>query len=191
MFSGITLGLQNDISNATSIFIGILLHASLLSLVVSLTTLKEWISYPNLPLSKCAFIQLIMCLFRPIGNLLGLLVQNANDESTSVISAILMSLSTGVFLHVTFLSLIPSEFSIDKKAHCEVNLDEEPVKVHDPFNKEDCEIDKDIEKSSCLGSFLLLLDQNHVALTSLKALFFVCGWVTLSLLTLLTSGHHH
>ena len=120
-----------------------------------------------------------------------LVVQNANDESTSVISAILMSLSTGVFLHVTFLSLIPSEFSTDNKAHCEVNLDEEPIKGHDPFNKEDCVIDSDIENSSCLASFFLLLDQNQVALTLLKALFFVFGWLTLSLLTLLTSGHHH
>lgn len=123
--------------------------------------------------------------------MLGLLVQNANDESTSVISAILMSLSTGVFLHVTFISLIPSEFSTDNKGHCEVNLDEEAIKGYDPFNKEDSEIDKDIEKSSRLASFFLLLEQNQVALTSLKALFFVCGWLTLSLLTLLTSGHHH
>ena len=73
-----------------------------------------------------------------------------------------MSLSTGVFLHVTFLSLIPSEFSIDSKAHCGVNLEEETIKGHDPFNKEDCEIDNDIEKSSCLASFFSLLEVVHV-----------------------------
>ena len=178
-------------SNATSIFIGISLHASLLSLVVSLTTIKAWVASPDLPLSKCAFIQLVMCFFRPMGIMLGFLVQNTKDENANVISAILMSLSTGVFLHVTFLSLIPSEFSSNMKSHCGSNLEEESMKNQDPFEKEDTGFDNDADNTSCPVPSLTNINENEVSFTLLKALFFVCGWVTLSLLTLLTGGHHH
>ena len=187
---GITLGLQNNLSNATSIFIGISLHTSLLSFVVSLTTIKAWTSFPDLSLSKCAFIQLIMCSFRPIGIMFGLLVQNTEDENTNVISAILMSLSTGVFLHVTFISLIPSEFFGDIKGHCGSSTEEDSMANYGPFYEEETEANKDDDKAFRPTSFTPLYDENNVVFTSFKVLFFICGWVTLSLCTLLTAGHH-
>ena len=118
-------------------------------------------------------------------------MENSHDENTNVVSAILMSLSTGVFLHVTFLSLIPSEFSNNTNVHCGANQEDEPLRNYDPFNKEEGEVDKETNTPSRPASFLTSLEQNEIAFTSLKALFFVCGWVTLALLTLLTSGHHH
>ena len=126
-----------------------------------------------------------------MGIMLGFLVQNAKDDNANVISAILMSLSTGVFLHVTFLSLIPSEFSSNIKNHCGSNVEEEYMMTRDPFYKEDTEFDKDADNTTCPVPSLSNIDENDFSFTLLKALFFVCGWVTLSLLTLLTAGHHH
>ena len=121
----------------------------------------------------------------------GLLVQNTEDENTNVISAILMSLSTGVFLHVTFLSLIPSEFFSDNKGHCGSSLAEDSLTNYDPFYKDEKEANKDDDKSFPPTSFTSWLGENKVVFTLFKVLFFVCGWVTLSLLTLLTAGHNH
>ena len=120
----------------------------------------------------------------------GILVQNAEDENTNIISAILMSLSTGVFLHVTFISLIPSEFFGDIKGHCGSSPEEDSMTNYDPFNNEETEANKDDDKTIRPTSFTTLYDENNVVFMSFKVLFFICGWVTLSLFTLLTAGHH-
>ena len=102
-----------------------------------------------------------------------------------------MSLSTGVFLHVTFLSLIPSEFFSDNKGHCWSSLEDDTVTHSDPFYKDEKEANKHDDKPFPPTSFTLWLGENKVVFTLFKVLFFVCGWVTLSLLTLLTAGHNH
>ena len=181
------MGIQNNLSDATSIFIGISLHACLLSLVVSLTTLKAWASIPRLSLRKCAFIQLLMCLFRPIGIILGLLVQNLNDKETNVISAILMSLSTGVFLHVTFLSLIPAEFPSQATNRCPTNMEDTTLGCGEQLKEED-----ELEEETPIGTTTssLTIREKTINFTLLKASFFVCGWLLLSMLSLFTPDHH-
>ena len=186
---GVTLGLQHDLSDATSIFLGIAIHACLLSSVVSLTTLRAWVTLPQLSLKKCALIQFVMCLFRPIGILCGLLVQSINDSETNVMSAILMSLSTGVFLHVTFLSLIPAEFS-NKIGHCTTNLQEPPFRNTEVSLEEDVELSLESEKSICALSLKTTKEATTI-FQMVKVLFFVCGWLILSVLTIVTGGHHH
>ena len=188
MLQGVTLGLQNNLPDATSIFIGISLHACLLSSVVSLTTLRAWVTLPELSLKKCALIQFVMCLFRPIGIVCGLLVQHLNDNETNVVSAILISLSTGVFLHVTFLSLIPSEFP-NKIGHCTTKLQETPFSKPEQF-REDAESSLESEQTNRASSLQTTKDVTAI-ISIFKVFFFSCGWLLLAVLTLLTGGHHH
>ena len=185
------MGIQNNLSDATSIFIGISLHACLLSLVVSLTTLRAWISVPQLSLKKCAFIQILMCLFRPIGMFLGLLVQHLDDTETNVISAILMSLSTGVFLHVTFLSLIPKEFPSQAASNCPANIEDTTLGCGDNLKEEDELEEIEGETPISATTSLFTIKERTINFTLLKASFFVCGWLLLSMLSLFTPGMHH
>ena len=187
---GVTLGLQKKLSDAMSIFVGVSLHACLISLVVSLTALKVWVTIPQIPLKKCALIQLIMCLFRPIGIMLGLLVQRLGDDETNMVSAILMSLSTGVFLHVTFLSLIPAEFPKDQKNNCKKSVSEETEIKSETF-REKKELDLEPENTASASTSLLTTNEDPKMFALFKIVFFVCGWLVMSLLPLITGHDHH
>ena len=183
------MGLQNDQSNATSIFVGITLHACLLSAAVSLTTLRTWVTFPQLSLKKCAFIMFVMCLFRPIGILCGLLVQHLNDNETSLVPAILMSLSSGVFLHVTFLSLIPAEFS-RKIRHCDTNIHEQSEVYHSEKIRDDTDPSLESEKS-IQPSSLQAIKEATTSFDMIKIIFFMGGWILIPVLNMFTGGHHH
>ena len=186
---GVTLGLQNEITNATNIFIGIALHASLVGFVVSITTLRIWLKLPNMSLMKCVMIQCVMCLFRPLGICLGMMVGNLNGSAERIISAILTSLSAGIFLHVTFLSLIPAEFSTDKNHsanHCSSNQTTtkqgSKIMTKDEHN---CDDNLRSGESSMLSQSFNKDTQIPNLSQNMKLVFFVLGWMTLSLLMFL------
>ena len=189
LFLGVTLGLQNDIADAMSIFIGISLHACLLSLVVSLATLRSWVPLSQQSMKKLAMILVTMCIFRPLGIFFGLLVKKLDDGETNIMSAILMSLSTGVFLHVTFISLIPAEFSNSTTVHCSLSNQDATVSKSEGTSK-----DPDITCNNIFGSavksFLHLVGTPEFN-TILKASFFVCGWLAMTILTFIFGHHRH
>ena len=181
--------MQNDIADAMSIFIGISLHACLLSLVVSLATLRSWVPLSQQSMKKLAMILVTMCVFRPLGIFFGLLVKKLDDGETNIMSAILMSLSTGVFLHVTFISLIPAEFSHSTTAHCSLSNQDATVSKSEGTSK-----DPDITCNNIFGSAMKSFQ--HLVETPdfniiLKAFFFVCGWLTMAILTFIFGHHRH
>jgi zinc transporter 1/2/3 len=50
----------------------------------------------------------------PVGILLGLLIRTAPGLLGACVSAILQGIAAGIFIHVTFMEIIPEELSGDK-----------------------------------------------------------------------------
>ena len=185
---GITLGLQREVSDATSLFVGIAFHACLLSAAVSLTTLRAWLKLSKISFKKCALIQVAICIFRPVGIALGLFVENVGGMEGNIASAVLTSLSTGIFLHVIFVSLIPAEFCIDT-GHCTTTFEDTPAS----HNMESKDVSATLYEGNCAthASPFPQINEAFNICYILKIVFFTCGWLSLSLLKVLTGGHHH
>lgn len=105
VFEGVALGLQNDKMHVMRLFFAILFHEALVSLSVGIILTRQKVKVTNV----IKFI-LIFCLSVPVGIMAGLLVQQTPGTGGLLASALLQSLATGIFIHVTFLELVPSEF---------------------------------------------------------------------------------
>jgi hypothetical protein len=60
--------------------------------------------------SRAAIFLLILIGFRPAGILLGLGIGTSSGLGAHLMIAVLQSLSAGIFIHLTFFSLLPGEF---------------------------------------------------------------------------------
>ena len=109
LFEGMALGLQTDQLHIFHLFFAILFHEALVAFSVGITMARQ-----QLPLSQGVKYILLFSTAVPAGILLGLLIQQVPSTAGSVASAVLQSLATGIFIHVTFLELIPAEFANEK-----------------------------------------------------------------------------
>lgn len=122
LLEGTTLGLQDNGGSAVAVFTGIALHAAIFSFAVSVSVIKlsfESSSYVQTRtqsqgmkrvLSAAAVILTLACLARPFGVSLGVLITKLPGNSGQVVKAILTSFSTGIFMEITFISMIRQEF---------------------------------------------------------------------------------
>lgn len=106
MFEGMALGLQSDPMKIFHLFFAIVFHEALIAFSVGVTMARQ-----QLTLRQGVKYVLIFSLAVPLGVFLGLMVQQAPGTGGSVASAIFQSLAAGIFIHVTFLELVPSELS--------------------------------------------------------------------------------
>jgi zinc transporter ZupT len=105
---------------AVSLFLGILIHSILLSIAISLSALKAWQPPAKMSFNRAAIFLIILVLFRPAGILLGLALGTSSGYGGHFITAMLQSLSAGIFIHVTFFSLLPGEFGKPGESSCHV-----------------------------------------------------------------------
>lgn len=106
LFEGMALGLQTDHMRIFHLFVAILFHEALVAFSVGITMARH-----HLTLNEGVKYILIFSTAVPLGIVLGLIVQQAPGTAGSVASAIFQSLAAGIFIHVTFLELVPAELS--------------------------------------------------------------------------------
>ena len=106
LFEGMALGLQTDPMKIFHLFFAIVFHEALIAFSVGITMARQ-----QLTLKQGVKYILIFSLSVPLGIFLGLIVQQAPGTGGSVASAIFQSLAAGIFIHVTFLELVPAELS--------------------------------------------------------------------------------
>ena len=106
LFEGMALGLQTDHMRIFHLFVAILFHEALVAFSVGITMARHQLS-----LRQGVKYILLFSTAGPLGIMLGLVVQQAPGTGGSVASAIFQSLAAGIFIHVTFLELVPAELS--------------------------------------------------------------------------------
>ena len=88
LLEGLTLGLQNEPSAAFSLFIAILIHAGFLATAATTTLLHFWLPL-DLSFYSMSLYLLLLCLVRPVGILLGLIVLQIPGVVAMIIAATL------------------------------------------------------------------------------------------------------
>jgi hypothetical protein len=73
--------------------------------------------------SRAAIFLLILIGFRPAGILLGLGIGSSSGLGAQLTIAVLQSLSAGIFIHLTFFSLLPGEFGRSGESSCHSGSD--------------------------------------------------------------------
>lgn len=109
LFEGVTLGLQTTQNKVFHLFLAVLFHEMLVALAVGANIAKM-----NLGLVASLKYILIMTGSIPVGILLGLLIRTAPGLLGACVSATLQGIAAGIFIHVTFMEIIPEELSGEK-----------------------------------------------------------------------------
>lgn len=109
LFEGVTLGLQTNPVKVFHLFLAVLFHEMLVALAVGANIAKL-----NLGLVASLKYILIVTGSIPVGILLGLLIRTAPGLLGACVSAILQGIAAGIFIHVTFMEIIPEELSGEK-----------------------------------------------------------------------------
>ena len=105
-----------------------------------------------------------MPLNRPLGVILGLLVLQFHGFTALIFAATLQSLSAGVFIYITFMSLIPAEFIMD--------LQDNDCALH--------YIKEDIGNGAKEAQGIEGLSKSTIYW---KLLAFTCGWAIMAILS--------
>lgn len=108
---GLALGLQNDVTKALHLFIGIILHECLVAFALGLNSARIECS-----LKTNIRFAIVFSATIPIGIVLGVGLGYTPGLLGRIISAIFQGLAAGTFIHVTFHELIPSEFLSDNES---------------------------------------------------------------------------
>lgn len=109
LFEGLTLGLQKEKPKALHLFIAILLHECLCAFALGVNTAKR-------RLTVCAGLKYVafFCLTIPVGIGIGIALGQTPGLIGNIISGTLQGLASGIFIHVTFMEIIPAEFANGK-----------------------------------------------------------------------------
>lgn len=104
-FEGLAVGLQTDNDKATKIFIGMILHESLMAFALGMRL-------ASLQKTRCQNLKyiLVFCIAIPAGMIVGIVIGQTPGTTTTIINAVLQSIAAGTFIHVTFMELIPEVF---------------------------------------------------------------------------------
>ncbi|XP_069694575.1 zinc transporter ZIP3-like [Periplaneta americana] len=109
LFEGVTLGLQTNEVKVFHLFLAVLFHEVLVALAFGANIAKM-----NMGLITSFKYILIVTGSIPVGIILGLLIRTARGLLGAAISAVLQGIAAGIFIHVTFMEIIPEELSSEK-----------------------------------------------------------------------------
>jgi zinc transporter 1/2/3 len=105
LFEGITLGLQTDKVKILHLFLAVLIHETLVAFALGVNIAKL-----NAGFLKSFKYVLTVTISIPVGILLGLLIGAAPGIFGDIISGLFQGIAAGIFIHVTFMELLPDEF---------------------------------------------------------------------------------
>lgn len=106
VFEGLAIGLQPKYSSALQIAIAVLIHKGIIVFSLSLKLIQSMTT----PVWLAIYI-VIFSLMSPIGITIGILVTLKKTAIVTLVQAILEGISSGTFVYVTFLEILPSELN--------------------------------------------------------------------------------
>ncbi|KAG9487207.1 hypothetical protein GDO78_007201 [Eleutherodactylus coqui] len=110
VFEGLAIGLQSKYANALQIAIAVLIHKGIIVFSLSLKLIQSM----TRPVWLAIYI-VIFSLMSPIGITIGIVVTLKKSSVVSLVQAILEGISSGTFVYVTFLEILPSELNSGTK----------------------------------------------------------------------------
>jgi zinc transporter 1/2/3 len=112
IFEGLAIGLQSDSAKLWILSVIVLIHKSMIALVVGIAALRSLEG-----LMKPAISMFIFSISSPIGIAVGAIVCafSADSAGMDLSVAILQAISTGTFLFVVFMELLPQELQLREK----------------------------------------------------------------------------
>lgn len=109
LFEGMTLGLQTEKVKILHLFLAVLIHEALVVFALGVNIAKRNMGF----LVSLKYIVMVTGSI-PVGILIGLLIGTTPGLFGSAVSAVLQGIAAGIFIHVTFMEIIPDEFSHHK-----------------------------------------------------------------------------
>jgi Predicted divalent heavy-metal cations transporter len=106
LFEGIMLGLQTDEVKLLHLFLAVLIHELLVAFALGVNIAKLKIGLLN----SLKYI-LIVTGSIPTGIIIGMVVTTAPGLAGVTVSAVLQGLTAGIFIHITFMEIIPEEMA--------------------------------------------------------------------------------
>lgn len=105
IFVGIVLGLQTEVHEAVHLFVAVIVHESVVSLTLGFNVAKTCHSVWTV--ARCGLL-LGACI--PVGIGMGIAIERTPSLLVHSISSSMQALAAGMFLHITFMQLLPHEF---------------------------------------------------------------------------------
>ncbi|KAM3718541.1 Zinc transporter ZIP1 [Dirofilaria immitis] len=111
---GFTFGIQYTMFSVTTLFLGIIVHKSLIAFSIGMNLIK---AHPN----KIYFVILLIifvALMSPVGGLIGIALKDAkiDEQSQNAVTAIASSLANGTFIYITFFEILfPEQRCTERK----------------------------------------------------------------------------
>ncbi|VDN02559.1 unnamed protein product [Thelazia callipaeda] len=101
---GFAFGVQQTMFSVTALFLGIIVHKSIVTFSIGMTLVKTH----SKKLYFVLFLVVIVSLTAPIGGLVGILLESADigDKSQNTVTAIATSIANGTFLYITFFEIL-------------------------------------------------------------------------------------
>lgn len=111
VFEGLALGLQHDTDKALRLFIAIMLHECLCALAMGVNLAKR---RPTVCGALC--YASVFCAALPAGIGVGIALGQTPGLVGNAVSGTLQALAAGLFIHVTFVEIVPAELGGAKGA---------------------------------------------------------------------------
>ncbi|KAG8596520.1 hypothetical protein GDO81_001955 [Engystomops pustulosus] len=110
VFEGLAIGLQSKYASALEIAIAVLIHKGIIVFSLSLKLVQSMVT----PVWLAIYI-IIFSLMSPIGITIGIVVTLKKSNVVTLVQAILEGISSGTFVYVTFLEILPAELNTGSK----------------------------------------------------------------------------
>ncbi|XP_063313420.1 zinc transporter ZIP3 [Pelobates fuscus] len=105
VFEGLALGLQDEGDKVLSLFIGVVIHETLVAVALGISMAKI-----NILMRDAAKMASLVSIMIPIGIAIGMAIESAQNLASNITSALLQGIAGGTFLFVTFFEILVKEF---------------------------------------------------------------------------------
>lgn len=109
LFEGMAIGLQENITQLVSLFIGIIIHEVLVSFALGVN-----LSMQPFKLKTLIPLSVVYASMIPIGMAIGMALEEIHSFAGDVTSALVQGVTAGTFLYVIFLEILPPEINSHK-----------------------------------------------------------------------------
>lgn len=104
IFEGLALGLQEEGDKVISLFLGVAIHETLVAVALGINMAKT-----TLAMRDAVKVAVTVSSMIPLGIMIGLAIERAQNVASSVASVLLQGLAAGTFLFVTFFEILAKE----------------------------------------------------------------------------------
>ncbi|KAM9329918.1 zinc transporter ZIP3 [Gastrophryne carolinensis] len=104
VFEGLALGLQEEGGKVLNLFIGVVIHETLVAVALGVNMAKS-----RTPMRDAIKMAVLVSIMIPIGIVVGMAIESAQNLASSITSALLQGAAAGTFLFVTFFEILVKE----------------------------------------------------------------------------------